>query len=117
MIRALALVACLFLSGCAGDSARKHILAPALQLAWPAVQTDASRGPVALPPDVLDAFNAALRSGDRASLSLLVSTSWPAIFTACQTNIAAMPVSEGVKASEMERLLQFDIAIRKYVER
>jgi hypothetical protein len=43
-IAALALVALVGLSACAGKTARKEVLLPALQLAWTGVSADVARG-------------------------------------------------------------------------
>lgn len=104
------------LMGCLGQKARDNVLMPTVGMAWESVKQDVIRGPTPAPTS-LETFDAAVRSGDRTTLSGVAAVSWPEIHEVAASNLEAASFSDGVKESKREQLRNFDEAIRKVGER
>lgn len=120
---ALAFLAILFSTSCAGTAARSNALMPAIQQAWPGVKQDVDNGVAAVADQLDDAtkqsiadsegrLDAGIKSGDRSKVS---RDDWGNIRMFVGVGLGDQ-VSKGllgpdVAESLMERTRQFDAAV------
>jgi len=102
------------IAACAGSTARKKALVPAVQSAWTGIAKDASGHD----PTELATFDAAIKSGDIAALKT-VTQLWPGIqasaLSGIDARVTAGEISEGVALSLRERIKNFNEAFLKVV--